>query len=423
MPRLSLRPAELRTLPAGPDGERVSYYDTDAPGLVLRVGGPEPRDRVWYFEYSMRGRSRRMRLGDLTDDKTLSERRGEAKRYRGWVSDGRDPLDEKEAAEAAAEAAKREAANRETFAALGERALAAMGKKLRPKTMADYRGMWKNELLPAMGHVDARDPVAVKRAALKMADRLVAREKLYGANRCLSLACSIMSYAVDSDRDGLYPANPLFRMKKPFREEEARTRVYSHDELRAIVPACVGTLYEDVVPLLLATGARAGEVLSAAWREFDGNTWTIPAAQSKIDHDRPAHLSCYALEVLARVRERSGSGFLFPAPTKSGHRERMQKVVYKIRAKSGVADFRLHDFRRELRTELIELGVPTDVCELAIGHLPSKLVRTYAPHPTFWRMREQRPAIEAWGARLERILAGEEKRTADVLPMVRTGTV
>ena len=32
------------------------------------------------------------------------------------------------------------------------------------------------------------------------------------------------------------------------------------------------TLYADLIPLLLATGCRTGETLSATWDQFEGDT-------------------------------------------------------------------------------------------------------------------------------------------------------
>lgn len=408
MPRLTLRPQSLMTLPPGPDGARMQYHDTEARGLLLRVGGPDKRDRVFYFRYNIKGRTRRMRLGDLTGKDGLTEMRAKARALRSAVDAGRDPMEEKEEAERKKEGA-------ETFAELGKRALTAFETRLRPKTTDEWRRIWNKEIVPHMGDVDPTDAKTVKREVYRITDALVAAGKKYGANRCFELARRVMSFAVATDRDDRYLANPLFRLEKPFLDEKPRKSKYTDDEIRGIVAGAAGTLYANVVPLLLATGCRAGETLAAEWSEFDGNTWNIPAAKSKIDHDRPVALSKLALEILKPIRERTGDGmFLFPAHTKSGHQERSQKVIYRIRKASSVADFELHDLRRVVRSGLTNLGIRTDVAELCIGHLPPTMVRSYAGHPDFWQLDEQRKAMEKWGARLATILSGEE-HGADVV--------
>jgi integrase len=160
--------------------------------------------------------------------------------------------------------------------------------------------------------------------------------------------------------------------------------------------------------------------MSAEWSEFSGNTWTIPAAKSKIKHDRPVALSKFALFILGLIKEQSGDGFLFPANGATGHQERRQKTVYAIRERCGVKDFELHDLRRVVRSGLSDLGVSTDVAELCLGHLPAKLVRRYSPHPSFWKLNDQRIAMEAWGAKLEKMLSSDDEApSADVLPLRR----
>jgi hypothetical protein len=52
------------------------------------------------------------------------------------------------------------------------------------------------------------------------------------------------------------------------------------------------------------------------------------------------------------------------------------------------------------------------VIEAVLGHRPSKLVRTYQKHGY---VPEARAALEAWGARLARMLAGKGGEGAEVL--------
>ena len=142
MPKVKLLPQTLKTLSAGPpevDRGRVSYYDTESRGLLLRVG---PKERTFYFEYSLRGRSRRMPLGDV-NDKSLRRYRDEATAKRNLVAAGIDPIEAKEAE-------ARAAAEGETFAELGARALAALESRLREKTLSEYRRLFKVNVLPAM---------------------------------------------------------------------------------------------------------------------------------------------------------------------------------------------------------------------------------------------------------------------------------
>ena len=393
MPRLT--PQTTKSLPPGAEGQRIDYRDKGCPGLVLRVG---PGGRSYYFTYSLFGHNHRMRLGEVSE-RGLAARRKEVRQLRGQVSAGKDPREARRAAAASA--------NGETFQALGERALAAIAEKVRPKTHREMVRMFHRDLVPAIGKVNPREPVLLKIAVLKMGDKL-AKKAPYVANRAVELARRIISWAITADREGVYVVNPLLRLSKPTKEA-VRERLYTDDEVKAIVAGAEGTLYQDVVRLLLATGVRADEVMGAAFSEFNvaERTWWVPAERSKVGVARPVALNAFAISVLKdlQANDDGSSGFLFPAPTVSGRRERAQKVIRQVRDQSGVDDFRLHDLRRVVRAGLGALHVATDVAELALGHLPPKLVRVYSPFPSFWRLESQRPALEAWGERLKAILA------------------
>jgi len=104
--------------------------------------------------------------------------------------------------------------------------------------------------------------------------------------------------------------------------------------------------------------------------------------------------------------EASGVG----VPVSCGEPERLHgqanKGTARIQSSSGVPDFRLHDVRRTVATGLATLGTADAVVEAVLGHTAPVLQRTYnlySPVP------EMRAALEAWAARLDRILSGEER--------------
>jgi len=406
--RKRLDARNVKTLPAVAD-RRTDYRDAVQRGLALRV--TPAGERTFVVEYSRAGAWKRYTIGPAVGW-DLAKARAEARRVRALVDQGRDPVEDAKAAKAAA----LRAAGVETFGALAERCLADVGKRLRPATLKYYRWMLAGDLAP-LADVPAVDPVAFKRAALVLLDK-VANRSGFVANRCFELCRRVMSWAVAKDRTGAYEVNPFLRVEPPGGPEEARTLAFTDEQLRAIVAACAGTPLEDVAPFLLATGARAGEVMSAEWSEVDlaSATWTIPAEHSKIKAPRPVPLSRFALSILARARERSeAAGPIFPGGAASGHQERRQKLIYAVRKRAGVADFALHGIRRSVRIGLSVLKVPHELAELCLGHLPAKLVRTYTPYPIYWQVDRQRGAFEAWGERVERILAGEAT-PATVLP-------
>ncbi len=79
-------------------------------------------------------------------------------------------------------------------------------------------------------------------------------------------------------------------------QEEKRARYLSSGELIKLSEALAGHPEKasvDAVKLLLLTGARRGEVLSARWDMFDldAGVWTKPSAHTKQRKDHRVPLS------------------------------------------------------------------------------------------------------------------------------------
>ena len=110
--------------------------------------------------------------------------------------------------------------------------------------------------------------------------------------------------------------------------EERRYRYLAYDELRRLTEALANHSSRDAanaVRLLLLTGARRGEVLSATWDQFDlaVGVWTKPSSHTKQKREHRVPLSASARQLLADMRtdaERRGeaSPYLFPARTGEG---------------------------------------------------------------------------------------------------------
>ncbi len=89
-----------------------------------------------------------------------------------------------------------------------------------------------------------------------------------------------------------------------------------------------------------------------------------------------------------------------------------QKAIETVRERSGLADFRLHDLRRTVRTRLPGLGVSPDVAERVLGHALPGMRRVY---DQYHYLPQTRRALEAWSAELDRIRTARERGGADLL--------
>jgi integrase len=81
----------------------------------------------------------------------------------------------------------------------------------------------------------------------------------------------------------------------------------------------------DIVRLLMLTGARRGEVLSARWLDLDlkAGTWTKPGATTKQKTEHHVPLSAPARLLLASLKdEAEKDGVTSPCPTSSSRKIR-----------------------------------------------------------------------------------------------------
>ncbi len=72
----------------------------------------------------------------------------------------------------------------------------------------------------------------------------------------------------------------------------------------------------------------------------------------------------------------------------------------------GLGDFRVHDLRRTAATGMAELGVNPYTISLVLNHISAqKGTITSAVYVKYSYDKEKREALDAWGRRMEEILA------------------
>ncbi len=379
------------------DGKRTDYRDAAMQGLILRVSPPmdETKDSVrtwcvWYRVGPKNGKlARRLTLGRYPE-LSLAAAREEAARVRADAKKGLDAWAERKAAE---EGARKARLVGETVEDLGERFLARHAKTLAARTLYEYDRILTLNVYPEIGSLP---PARVERAHVRALVEKVAERAGVQANRTLAFLHRLFAWALEVD---MLSANPCAGIRKPT-EEKPRERVYANEELRAIFEAVPGTELADLVPLIAYTAVRSEEARSARWAEIDldQGVWTI--SDTKEGKPHLVWLSAGTLRVLDGI-QRNGP-FLFAAPTREGFMDPPQKATETVRERSGVADFRLHDLRRTVRTRLPGLGVSPDVAERVLGHALPGMRRVYDQYDY---LPQTRRALEAWSAELDRIRA------------------
>jgi len=147
--------------------------------------------------------------------------------------------------------------------------------------------------------------------------------------------------------------------------------------------------------LIVLTAVRPGEARGAIWDEIDMDAarWTIPAERMKAGREFAVPLSTGALDVLRKAREWSDkSPLVFPSRT---GRTLAPKTVSRLLQIAGV-DSTLHGFRSSARSWMAESGVPAEVAEACLAHVPkSRVVQAYQRSDLLERRAE---VMQAWSS-------------------------
>ena len=73
-----------------------------------------------------------------------------------------------------------------------------------------------------------------------------------------------------------------------------------------------------------------------------------------------------------------------------------------------IAEFRSHDLRRTVATEMVKLGLPLETVALTLGHQAKASERTLQKHYVHDEFVDRKAtALAAWDRRLRTILTGE----------------
>ena len=235
-------------------------WDDAISGFGVRVY-PTGR-RAFVLSYRVGGRKRLITLGDYGPI-TLDQARDKALREKAKVTEGKDPLQ-----------GRQDRRQAPTVKNLADDYLERhAGPHKRSKSVRDDRAMLGGVVLPRLRN---RKVAAVRRRDIETVHQAM-KDTPYRANRVLSLLSKMFSLAVEWEWVERNPVKGVRRFS-----EEKRERWLSTDELKRLSEALNKSPNQraaNVIRMLLLTGARRSEVMSAEWQEihFDRGVWTKPS--------------------------------------------------------------------------------------------------------------------------------------------------
>ena len=175
--------------------------------------------------------------------------------------------------------------------------------------------------------------------------------------------------------EGLWPTNPLNGVGHVRVKYRERLCPDLEDVVRVLGTECLRGKDTDklrmLVLLLATTGLRISEAAGILKRDIDLETLELRVT-GKGDKPRVVPLLPLTAKALRDYMERrpSGSPYLFPGDTKSGHMEihNPEKTLRRACLRAGVTPFTPHQLRHLYATHMLRGGAKLEVVARILGH-------------------------------------------------------
>lgn len=381
-------------------GHRIDFDDS-IPGFGIRTTAAG--FKAFVLDYRIDGRKRRYTIGRY-GDLTATAARKDALKLRAQVSDGGDPLAEKQ--------------QRRTDPTFGDLAKEYLDRHASKKRSGERdRQYLENDVLPRWRSIKAR---AITRAdVLKLIEGKAAKAPT-AANRLLAVVRKMFNFGIER---GLVESSPCAVVRAPTKERQ-RDRVLSPDEIHTVWTGMddakgVSEPMKAALRLVLATGQRPGEVAAMEWRELDleAGWWTVPAARAKngLAHRVPLNSLAKRLIEAQRPAKKTKRSARYVFPAQRGDRPiEVNSLAQAVRRADGfgAAKWTPHDLRRTAATMIASAGAGRVVVGKILNHAESSITAVY---DRSGYDREKKSALDAWGRKLDAIVKGKKQAASKVV--------
>lgn len=185
-------------------------------------------------------------------------------------------------------------------------------------------------------------------------------------NRELALLKNVFSKAIEWEK--YHRHNPVSKVKQ-FREDNARLRFLSDDEIARLYEHCDGEL-AALIKFAVNTGMRRGEIMGLEWNDVDIQKGLIYIKESKAGKGRIVPMNETVKNLLLCLPRKMGSNRIF----QSNHNEQ-----FKNRLKTAnIQDVTFHTLRHTTASHLVMQGVDILTVSRILGHSDIKMTMRYA---------------------------------------------
>nr|WP_281721133.1 site-specific integrase [Nitrosomonas nitrosa] len=360
MPIVKLSESFVRNNLQCPEGRsRISFYHADLPSFYLEVRATSPGQGTFYYQYrDQSGKTRHQKLGRTTEI-TLSEALKQAKILKAEIALGRNPT-------------KQVVMSYTEF--FEQHYLPYV--KLRKRSWNRDEELYRLRIRHVFGnkYLDqiTRQQIQAFHTALKAAG--------LAASTC-NHHVKLLKYSLNLAISWEMMEGPNPAAKVPLYHEDNKVAHYLNDaeleRLLSVLHSDRNRIVCQIAFLLLSTGCRLNEVLSAKWSDIDleQKIFLVRATNSKSKRIRAVPLNESAMEVLHQLDTRE---YLFINTQTGKPYTAIAKVWHRIRKKAGLEHLRLHDLRHQYASFLVNSGRTLYEVQQILGHSDSKVTERYS---------------------------------------------
>ncbi|NRG17570.1 tyrosine-type recombinase/integrase [Rhizobiales bacterium] len=380
-----LTPKTIDALPPAVN-KRYEVHDQLLPGLHLRVSATG--GKVFYISTRINGRMKRIKIGTWPI-LTLHEARDKARSILRSIELGRY-----------VEKAPHEEEQR--MMTLGE-VLPQFIELYAKQRTKDWKG--SERVLLKFSSLFSRPIDQIKRAdVVRVLDTIIAGGAPTRANRALAAIKKLMNWCIDR---GMIETSPVAHLKPPTKET-ARERVLNDAELKTCwrMAELEGFPFAQCVQLMMLTGQRRGEVSGMRWSELnlENGLWSLPSTRVKNSTAHIVPLAPLAVDILKSVPRFQNSDFVFtttgttPISGFGRLKERLDAAF------ADAEDWRFHDLRRTMATNMAMLRVAPHIIEAVLNHKSGIVSGVAAIYNRHAYLDEKREALELWAKKVEELV-------------------
>lgn len=358
MNRIRFTKAVIDALVVEENKVRSVFYDDKSRGLSIMVAA---RTKTFYLLRKHQGKTERIILGRYPDT-TIEQARTRASQINSELDSGinRNEMKRQRRVELTLNDLHHTYMERHALVSNKRPQNAISNYKL-------YLSHWGNKKLSDIKRSDVQLHIAKLAKDISPAT----------ANIALALLRAMFNRAIDWEI--FNDKNPTLNIAKY--PEISRDRFLYGDELIRFLKSISELESEtmrDFFTMLLATGARKGNVLEMSWNDINMHEkiWRVP--DSKNGEPYQIALVSPALDILSRRFENKTNEWVFPASSKSGHLEEPKRAWAALIKNADLTNLRIHDLRRTFGSFMAAQGASLQLIGKALGHKSQDATLIYA---------------------------------------------